>query len=69
MSAPTPAPDAGLLLVVNGRPRRLRALSLTDGPRGLPVWLADVDGQQAAAGTLEAAILLAGRSAGTVKEA
>lgn len=55
-------PEHGLLLMVNGEPRRLRALSIASGPNQLPVWLADVDGHIGGAGTLESAILLATRA-------
>lgn len=58
-----PHAEQGLLLLVNGKPTRIRALAITDGPGKLPVWLADVDGHQGAAGTLDSALLLAARAA------
>lgn len=56
--------EPGLLLIVNGHPRRLRALSLHDqGPDGLPVWTAEVDHSLGCAGTLEGAVLMGARAA------
>lgn len=56
--------EPGLLLTVNGTPRRWRALSVhqTDAAQ-LPVFTADVDGSLGCAGTLEAAVLMAARAA------
>lgn len=53
----------GIVLLVNGRAHRWRGISLEEGPARLPVWLVDVDGKQASAGTLESALLLAARAA------
>lgn len=57
-------PEPGLLLTINGTPRRLRALSVhATGEAVLPVWTADVDGSLGCAGTLESAVLMAARAA------
>lgn len=55
--------EAGLLLRVNGVPRRLRAVDLRDGPGELAVWTADVDGALGCGGTWDAAVLAAARNA------
>jgi hypothetical protein len=49
--------EPGLLLIVNGHERRIRALSLVTGPGKLPIWLADVDGHLGGAATIESALL------------
>ena len=56
--------DSGLLLLVNGTPRRLRAMSLhIEAAARLPVWTADVDGSLGCAGGMEEAVLMAARAA------
>jgi hypothetical protein len=60
--------EPGMPLVFNGKPYRWCGLRI-DQPTttDLPVWTVDVDGFPGCAGTLEAALLIAGREAAKVE--
>ena len=56
-------PPPGLIFNVDGHFCFWRGLSVTEGPRSLPIWTVDVDGHAASSGSLESALLMAGRAA------
>lgn len=55
--------EPGIVLIVNGEPRRWRGLALEFQPGRLPAYTVDIDGHVATRGTLEGALLSAARVA------
>lgn len=58
-----PPPEPGILIMVNGRAKRLSMLGVSQTAlHTLPVWTVEIDTSLGCAGSLEDAILMAARA-------